>query len=405
MFEVSTLKKGVFMENFYFFTPTKIYFGKNEETKVGIIIKDLIVNKVLIVYGGGSIVKNGLLEKVKSLLDKEGIPHIEFGGITPNPELKKVREGIQFGIKNNVDFVLAIGGGSVLDAAKDISHGIANPDDDVWEYRTTSKKPAKTLKKGAILTLSAAGSEMSNSSVITNTDINKKSGFVSDLNRMDFSILNPELTYTVSKYQTGCGATDIAMHSIERYFALGEESGLTDDICLSIVKNAFKYGKQCYDNPTDYNARANMMWAGSLSHNGLTGCGRTFLLTVHQLEHALSGLYPEVAHGAGLAALWCSWARYVYKSNISRWVNYARKVWDIDPSLPDEEAILEGIKKQEEYYKSVSMPIGLKELNIKESDLEKLALLTTNNKNRVIPGYKNLAYEDVLEIFRMAFNR
>lgn len=393
------------MDNFYFYTPTKIYFGKDEENKVGKIIKEFNVNKVLIVYGGGSIVKSGLLEKVKSLLDIEGISHIEFGGVTPNPELSKVREGIKLGIENKIDFVLAIGGGSVLDAAKDISHGIANPEDDVWEYRTTAKKPCKSLKKGAILTLSAAGSEMSNSSVLTNTEINKKSGFVSDLNKMDFSILNPELTYSVSKYQTGCGATDIAMHSIERYFALGVESGLTDDICLTIVKDAFKYGKQCYDNPTDYNARANMMWAGSLSHNGLTGCGRTFLLTVHQLEHALSGVYPKIAHGAGLAALWCSWARYVYKSNISRWVNYVRKVWDVDPNLEDESAILEGINRQEEYYQSVGMPIGLKELNVKEEDLERLALLTTNNKNRIIPGYKDLAYEDVLEIFKMAYNR
>ncbi len=389
------------MDDFIYNIPTKVYFGKNKEEMIGEIISLYKPNKVLIHYGQGSVVKSGLLNKVKSSLDKYNINYVELGGVTPNPTIDLVYKGIELGIKEDVDFVLAIGGGSVMDSAKDIANGIANKDDDVWDYSILVKKPIKTLHKGAILTISASGSEMSDSCVITN-GVNKK-GYCSELNRFDFAIENPELTYTVSPYQTACGIVDIAMHSIERYFDLGEAS-LTDDIALAIIKNVFNWGKQAMLEPKDYMARSNLMWASSLAHNGLTHKGKDFLLTVHQLEHALSGLYPNIAHGAGLAALWCSWARVSYKANISRWKRYASYVWDIDFSLlSDEEGILEAIKKQEEYYKSINMPTSLKELDVDIVSLEKMSDIVTNNKTKVIRGYLPLDYETILKIYKLAY--
>ena len=391
------------MDNFVYYTPTKIYFGKGEENKVGKIIKEYNPHKILLVFGSGSVKKSGLLQKVEKLLDEEDIPYVELGGVIPNPELPLVYEGIELGKKEGVDFVLAIGGGSAIDTAKGIANGIANPDDDIWDYHSKKKKPSKTLPKAAILTISAAGSEMSDSSVLTNKALKAKSGYNHDFNRLDFAICNPELTYTVSPYQTACGAVDIGMHTIERFFAIGEDTDLTDELSIAIIRTSIKFGKLSYINPTDYNARAQIMWCSSLAHNGLTHCGKGFLLTVHQLEHALSALYPSVAHGAGLAALWCSWARYVYASNIERWYQYASRVWGIFND-DKEVAIHQAISKQEDFYREIGMPIGLKELGVKQEDLETLALMTSQNKTRTIPGYKPLGYQEILDIFTLAYN-
>lgn len=392
------------MDNFIYDIPTKVYFGKGEEMKVGKIIKDLDVNKVLIHYGGGSAVKSGLIGKVKECLEAENIQYVELGGVVANPELKLVREGIALCQKEGVDFILAVGGGSVMDSAKDIANGVANPEVDVWDFSLGKAAPTKTLKKGCILTLAAAGSEMSNSCVISNTETGDKRGYGSQCNRMVFAIENPELTYTVSKYQTACGAVDIAMHTIERYFDLGADTYLTDSIAEAVIKSTMKAGVDAYNNPEDYTARANMMWASSLAHNGLTQCGRTFLLTVHQFEHEVSGLYPEVAHGAGLAALWCSWARYVYKDTMPRFLKFAANVWNIDVDFENpDESVLKAIELQEKYYQSIGMPTSLRELNVKEEDLEKLALMCSRNKTRTLPGYKELAYDDMLAIYKMAY--
>lgn len=392
------------MDNFIYDIPTKVYFGKDEEKKVGSIVKGYGAKKVLIHYGGGSAVKSGLIDTVKNSLDAEGIAHVELGGVVANPVLSLVREGIALCQKENVDFILAVGGGSVMDSAKDIANGVANPDVDVWEFSLGTKAPEKTMPKGCILTLSAAGSEMSNSCVITNSETGDKRGYGSQCNRMLFAIENPELTYSVSKYQTACGAVDIAMHTIERYFALGEDTYLTDSIAEAVIKSVMKAGLDSYNNPNDYVARANMMWASSLAHNGLTQCGRTFILTVHQLEHEVSGIYPEVAHGAGLAALWCSWARYVYKDAMPRFLKYAANVWNVDVDFEHpEESVLKAIDMQEAYYKSIGMPTSLHELNVKEEDLELLALKCSRNKGRVLPGYKELGYDDMLAIYKMAY--
>lgn len=386
------------MYNFIYDTPTKVYFGKDEEKRIGTLLKEYNPRKILIHYGMNSVIKSGLLERVKKYLDDEGLKYIELGGVKPNPELSLVRYGIELSIKEGVDFILAIGGGSVLDSAKDIANGIANPYDDVWDYSLGIKTPTKTINKGCILTISAAGSEMSNSCVITNELTHEKRGYGSPKNRMNFAILNPELTYTVSKYQTACGAVDIAMHTIERFFCPGGDTYLTDSIALSIIKSAMKAGLDSYNNPYDYAARSNMMWASSLAHNGLTQCGRTFQLTVHQLEHELSGMYPNIAHGAGLAALFPSYARYFYKSNIERWKMFSKVLFDRD-------IIEDAINDLEEYYIKLGMPISIKDFGVKEEDLEILAFKTSRGKTRILDGYMKLGYNEILDIFKLSYNR
>lgn len=392
------------MNNFIYETPTKVYFGKDEELKVGKIIAEYHPKKVLIHYGGKSAKESGLLDKVKKCLSDEKIDFVELGGVVANPELKLVREGIRLCLDEGVDFVLAVGGGSVLDSAKDIANGAANPEVDVWDFSIGKCAPDKTLNKGAILTLSAAGSEMSNSCVISNSETGEKRGYGSSCNRMNFAIENPELTYTVSPYQTACGIVDIAMHTIERYFCPGEDTYLTDAVAEAVIKSVMKAGTDCLENPENYEARANMMWASSLAHNGLTQCGREFQLVVHQFEHEVSGMYPEVAHGAGLAAIWCSWARYVYRANMSRWLQYAHNVWNVDIDFEHPEKTIESaINKQEQYYVSIGMPVNLKSLGVTKESLGKLALDCSRNKTRTLSGYQPLAYEDILRIYEMAY--
>lgn len=395
---------GNIMNNFIYEIPTKVYFGKEEENKVGKLVAEYAPKKVLLHYGGNSAKKSGLLDRVKKCLENENINYVELGGVVANPELELVRKGIAFGIDEGVDFVLAVGGGSVLDSAKAIANGIANPDEDVWDYFLKIREPKKTLNKAAILTLAAAGSEMSNSCVITNSKTGEKRGFSCSCNRMNFAIENPELTYTVSPYQTACGIVDIGMHTIERYFCPGEDTYLTDAIAEAVIKNVMRAGVECLKNPQSYEARANMMWASSLAHNGLTQCGRDYQLVVHQFEHEVSGMYPEIAHGAGLAAIWCSWARYVYSSNINRWLQYAKNVWNMDIDFEHPEKTIEAaINKQEQFYESIGMPINLKSLGVERESLEKLALDCSRNKTRSLGGYKTLDYDDILKIYEMAW--
>lgn len=392
------------MNNFIYETPTKVYFGKDEELKVGKLVVEYKPEKVLIHYGGKSAKESGLLDRVKKCLEDEKIAYVELGGVVANPQLSLVRKGIKLCLDEGVDFVLAVGGGSVMDSAKDIANGAANPEVDVWDFSLKKCEPVKTLNKGAILTLAAAGSEMSSSCVITNSETGQKMGYGSSLNRMNFAIENPELTYTVSPYQTACGAVDIAMHTIERYFCPGDDTYLTDAIAEAVIKSTMKASADCLENPKNYEARANMMWASSLAHNGLTQCGRQFQLVVHQLEHEVSGMYPDVAHGAGLAALWCSWARYVYRCNINRWLQFAQNIWNMDIDFEHPEKTIEqAIDKQEQYYASIGMPINLKSLGVKKESLEELALKCSRNRTRTLIGYKPLEYEDILKIYQMAY--
>lgn len=392
------------MESFVYYTPTKVYFGKDEELKVGERVKEFNPKKVMIHFGGKSAKESGLLDRVEKSLKDAGIDFIEFGGVVANPELSLVRKGIEICKKEGIDFILAVGGGSVMDSSKGIANGVANPDVDVWDFSLGVKKPAATMNKGAILTLSAAGSEMSDSCVITNTDTQEKRGFSNDLNRFNFAIENPDLTASVPSFQVACGTVDIAMHTMERYFGKGSNNSLTDGIAEAVIKNAFDNGIECFINPDNYDARANMMWASSLAHNGLTACGRKYVMQVHQMEHDISGLYPNVAHAAGLSSIWASWARYVYPEMKDRFLKFAHNVMnmDIDFENPDR-TILECIDRVEDMYASMGMPISMSELGIKEEDLEKIAMMCSRNKTRVLDGYKPLAYEDILEIYKMAY--
>lgn len=392
------------MISFVYDTPTKVYFGKDEELKTGKLIASYAPRRVLLHYGGGSAEKSGLLGRIRRSLEEEGIPFTELGGVRPNPELSLVRKGIEICLRDGIDFVLAVGGGSVIDSAKDIANGAANPEVDVWDFSMGRAVPQKTLAKAAVLTLAAAGSEMSNSCVISDGETGEKRGYNSPFNRMDFAVENPELTYSVSPYQTACGIVDIAMHTIERFFCPGEDTYLTDEIALAVIRSANKAGQDCLKNPRDYVARANMMWASSLAHNDLTGCGREYQLAVHQLEHEVSAMYPNIAHGAGLAALWCSWARYVYRANIPRWLQYAKGVWNVEIDFEHPEQTVEkAISLQEHFYRSIGMPVSLRELEVREEDLEELALRTTRNRERILIGFKPLDYEDILTVFRMAY--
>lgn len=391
------------MQDFNFYTPTQVVFGKKGEDKVGELINALNCKKVLVHFGGNSAKKSGLLDRVFDSLTQSGIDYVSLGGVVPNPRLSKVYEGIDLCKKENVDFILAIGGGSVIDSAKAIGYGMAN-DCDVWDFYMKKAVPAGCLPIGTILTLSAAGSEMSNSSVITNEEGWLKRGCNSDYCRPKFAIMNPELTYTLPPYQTASGSTDILMHTMERYFTQGGTMKLTDGISEALMRTVINNSKILMKDPTNYEARAEVMWAGSLSHNGLTGCGSIGDWACHQLEHELGGMF-DVAHGAGLAAVWGSWARYVYKYNVARFAQFAVNVLGVPNDFYDQEkTALAGIEAMEAYYKSIDMPISIKELGVELNDdqIKELAYKCSFQNTRTVGGVKALNTEDMIEIYKMA---
>lgn len=391
------------MQDFNFYTPTQVVFGKKGEDKVGELVKALNCKKVLVHFGGNSAKKSGLLDRVFDSLTQSGIDYVSLGGVVPNPRLSKVYEGIDLCKKENVDFILAIGGGSVIDSAKAIGYGISN-DCDVWDFYMKKAIPTACLPIGTILTLSAAGSEMSNSSVITNEEGWLKRGCNSDYCRPKFAIMNPELTYTLPPYQTASGSTDILMHTMERYFTQGGTMELTDGISEALMRTVINNSKILMKDPTNYEARAEVMWAGSLSHNGLTGCGSIGDWACHQLEHELGGMF-DVAHGAGLAAVWGSWARYVYKYNVARFAQFAVNVLGVPNDFSDQEkTALAGIEAMEAYYKSIDMPISIKELGVELNDeqIKELAYKCSFQNTRTVGGVKALNTEDMIEIYKMA---
>ncbi|MBR6524020.1 MAG: iron-containing alcohol dehydrogenase [Clostridia bacterium] len=385
------------MLDFTYYTPTKVYFGRDKHKDVGEIIKNLGYSKIMMQYGKESIKKTGLFDEVMTSLKNSGIEVVEMGGVSPNPNLEFVRKAIKLAKEEKVELILAVGGGSVIDSCKYTAAGAVN-DCDVWDFPTRKSSPKKGLPIGCILTLAAAGSEMSSSAVITNEELNLKRGFNSDFNRCKFAIMNPELTYTVNKYQTACGIVDIMAHTMERYFMPCPPTPLTDRLAESILKSVVESGEILMESPCDYDARANMMWASSLSHNDLTGCGRENALPVHQLEHALSGEYTEIAHGAGLAVLFPAWAKYIYKNNISRFAQFARRVWDVTEEN-DEKAALSGIEKMSEFFRIIGMPASLGEFGIPESCTERLADLCTFGKSRSVKSYIDMDYNVIKDIF------
>lgn len=396
--------KEVTMENFAYYTPTKVVFGKDEEKNVGKLAKDFGAKKVLIHYGGGSAVRSGLIDRIKTSLSEENISFVELGGVKPNPRLSLIYEGIKLAKENGVDFILAVGGGSVIDSAKGIGYGVANPDiEDVWDLYIGKKKTQKCAPIGVVLTIAAAGSEMSSGSVVTKEDEQLKRSYGCDNARPKFAIMNPELTYTLPKYQIACGVVDIMMHTMERYFSPVGNLELTDKIAEGLLKTMIKYGKLSLENPTNYEARAEIMWASSLAHNGLTGCGRIGDWSTHQLEHDLGGVY-DIAHGAGLAAVWGSWARYVYKENPRRFAQFAENVFGIEKVGTDEEMAIKGIEAMENFYKEIEMPISISEtgINLSDEDVEMLAEKCSNNGTRYIGSFKKLFKKDMAKIYSMA---
>jgi alcohol dehydrogenase YqhD (iron-dependent ADH family) len=361
------------MFGFNYFTPTKVVFGKNTEEKVADLIREFGGRKVLIHYGGGSVVRSGLLQKVTDILDHAGISYVVLGGAVPNPRLGLVYQGIELCRKEKIDFLLAVGGGSAIDSAKAIGYGVAN-DGDVWDFYDYKREAAAALPLGVILTMAATGSEMSNSSVITKEDGLVKRGYSSDLGRPKFAIMNPELTMTLPDYQTACGCTDIMMHTMERYFTNGGNMELTDSLAEGLLRTVMKNAEILVKDPKNYDARAEVMWAGSLSHNGLTGCGSDGGdWMTHKMEHELGGLY-DVAHGAGLAAIWGSWARYVYRDCLPRFCRFAVNVMGIDPDGPEEGIALKGIEAVEDFFRRIKMPTNLRELGVNPSEEEYLTM-------------------------------
>lgn len=393
------------MVDFIYNTPTKVVFGKNAEAQIGQLVKKQKCKKVLVHYGSGSVVRSGLLDRIYASLDAENIAYVSLGGVVPNPRLSKVYEGIELVKNEDVDFILAVGGGSTIDSAKAIAYG-AVTEKDVWDFFTGAATVENALPVGAVLTIAAAGSEMSNSAVITNEDGWYKKGVNTEWGRCKFAIMNPELTYTLPPYQTASGAVDILMHTMERYFTSEPTMQITDIIAEGLMKTVMRNALISMQDPEDYDARAEVMWASSLSHNGLTGAGSLNGgdWASHKLEHELGGIF-DVAHGAGLAALWGSWARYVYKENPFRFMQFAVNVLGVYADYNDiEGTALRGIEAMEDFYRSIDMPTSISEMDIDvtEDQIHEMAEKACNNGVIQLGTFKKLGLEDIKHIYTMA---
>lgn len=388
------------MENFTFHSPTDFVFGKGTENVCGKYVKKYGGTKVLIHYGSGSVVRSGLLDRVKKSLEAEGISYVELGGVQPNPRDTKIYEGIELCRKENVDFILSVGGGSCIDSSKGIALGYYY-EGDFWDFYEKKYPVTKALPIGTVLTIAAAGSEGSGASVVTKEEGMLKRDVGSDVLRPKFSVLNPELTCTLPAYQTACGATDIMAHVFERYFTNTPEVEITDRLCEAILQTMVKETPRVIENPDNYEARANIMWAGTVAHNDIVGVGRSQDWNSHKLEHELSGLY-DVAHGAGLAVVMPAWMEYVYKHDVNRFVQMAIRVFEceLDKNNPENTAKA-GIKAFRQFLHDIGMPINFEELGAKEEDIpvlvEKLGV-----GDGQMGGFMNLTAKDVTEIYKIA---
>lgn len=388
------------MISFDYYSPTHIYFGKEKEQEIGKIISSYGYKKILLHYGMSSIKKTGLYDKVVNSLKQENIDFVELGGVEPNPKVSLVRKGIDIALRENVEMILAVGGGSVIDSAKAIACGVFL-NCDPWLLNTHEIVPQKALKVGIILTISAAGSELSNSCVITNDAINVKSGFNNDIIRPLFVIMNPELTYTVSLFQTACGVVDIMMHTLERYLSDVGVNPLQHAFGEGLLKSVMDASKIVMEDPFNFEGRATLMLASSFSHNGLTGIGSKMYFTVHKLEHEISGMFDHVAHGAGLSVLFLAWSKYVYKSFPYLFGPLFKKLFNLTEE-DDLKASILGIERLEEFFKSLKMPVTLDELHIDLDKINEMATRITKNDTVKVPGIINLTKEDVINIFELA---
>lgn len=387
------------MDNFNFYSPTEFIFGKDRESECGEYVKKYGGSKVLIHYGGGSAERSGLLGRVRESLNKSGISFVELGGVKPNPRDTLVYKGIDLCRSEGVDFILAVGGGSSIDSAKAIAAGVPYGGD-FWDFYS-GKSIEKALPIGVVLTIAAAGSEGSGDSVITKEDGMLKRGAGSDVLRSKFSILNPALTQTLPAYQTACGATDIMAHVFERYFTNTTEVEITDRLCEAVLITMVKETPRVIADPDNYDARANIMWAGMVAHNGLVGVGRSQDWNSHGIEHELSALY-DCAHGAGLAVIMPSWMEFVYKHNVMRFCQMATRVFGCQMNFENPESTaLEGIRRFRSFLHSIGMPINFAELGAKEEDIPALVEKFGIGRRRT-GGFVALSADDITEIYKIA---
>jgi len=387
------------LNSFTFWSPTKVIFGAETANQTGKEVKEFGGTNALLFYGAGSAVKSGVLDTVTKSLEAEGIKCTCIGGVQINPLIEFAQKAVDENKDKGIDFIIGVGGGSVIDTAKVVAHGLATPGVPLWDIITMKTELKASLPIGTVLTIAAAGSETSTSSVLTNQELGVKRGLNTHFNRPKFAIMDPTLTYTLPPRHTACGVTDILMHTLDRYFAPDSDNAVTDELAEALMRVIVKYGKTAMEKPLDYKARAELMWAGSLSHNGIMGLGQTMDFAVHQLGHALSGKY-DIPHGESLSIAWPAWARYTYRVDVARFAKYARVVWSIK-NADDEAAALEGIKATEDYFKQITMPITLTE-SVGEKckdDIETLADFCTYHKTRTIGSFKVLDFEAIKEIY------
>ena len=393
------------MKDFNYYAPTEVVFGEKSEEQVAALVKKYGGTKVLVHYGGKSAERSGLLDKICGLLAAGNVPYIKLGGVVPNPRLSLAQKGIELCRKEGVDFILAIGGGSVIDSAKCIAYGVCM-EGNVWDlYLGKVEAPKTMLPVASVLTIPAAGSEMSEASVITNEDGDVKIGYSNNMSRPKFAIMNPERTMTLPPYQTAAGVADMMMHTMERYFTKDDDMDFTTELAEAALRSMKNAIFAVLKNPEDYRYRAQIMWGGSVMHNGLTGCGVADDWATHQLEHELSGMF-DVTHGAGLAAMWPSWARYVMHENLSRFVRFAVNVMDVPNDFTDPEGTAEkGIQAMERFYHAIGMPINIKELigrDITDAEIKEMTRKCSRNNERTCGALKVLKAEDMEKIYQMA---
>jgi hypothetical protein len=391
------------MQSFTFHSPTEIVFGKGVQSQTRALVLKYGGSRVLIVYGGGSVVRSGLLAEIEQQFTEGNVACKLYGGVKPNPIVSHARQGIKEALEFGADFILAVGGGSVIDEAKAIAHGVKNPETDIWSFWSGEAELKASLPVGTVLTISAAGSETSASAVLTNDGTGQKRGLTSQHNRPVFAVMNPELTYTLPKFQIACGAADIMMHTLERYFLPVSGNRITDEIAEGLLRTVIRFGRKAVSNPFDYEAMSELMWCGSLSHSNLTGLGRPMDFSVHQFGHELGGRF-DVSHGAALTTIWGHWAEYCYMTDVSRFAHYARSVWKVHN--PDERtAAAIGIERTVDYFREIGMPVSFSELGIGvrgEEEILAMADRVSWGGTRKIGQLKPLDTDGIAEIFRMA---